>query len=357
MNVGGTEQIPSAQDYDRGYRRAGVMAKNDNQKLKLLYLAKIFMEDTDEEHGITMSQLIKKLDDYGVSAERKALYLDITALENFGMDICTDKIGKVHSYRLVSRQFELAELKLLVDSVQSSKFISEKKSNALIKKLESLTSHFEADQLQRQVLISGRVKSMNESTYYNVDDIHKAISQDRQIRFLYVNWTVDKEQVPRRDGKLYQVSPWHLRWDDEYYYLIGYNSETCDIRHYRVDKMKSISITDLPRDGREELKSFNPADYSKKLFGMYSGEIFHVTIRSVNSLVGVLIDRFGKDIPIIKADDDHFDAIVEAAISPQFLGWIASLGPGIRITGPEQVERAMKEFVKELWNNYCGDGS
>ena len=328
------------------------MAKNDTQKLKLLYLAKIFFEDTDEEHGLTMPQIIKKLDAYGVSAERKALYQDIDALRDFEMDICTDKNGKVYTYRLVSRQFELAELKLLVDSVQSSKFISEKKSHALITKLESLTSHYEADQLQRQVLIAGRVKSMNESTYYNVDDIHNAISKDRQICFHYVNWTVDKEQVPRRDGKLYQVSPWHLRWDDEYYYLIGYNSETRDIRHYRVDKMKNISITDLPRDGQEELKSFNPADYSKKLFGMYSGETFHVSLRCVNSMVGVLIDRFGKDIPIIKVDDDHFDAIVEAAISPQFFGWIASLGTGVRIIGPEQVENAMKEFAKSLWKNY-----
>ena len=333
------------------------MAKKDNQKLKLLYLAKIFFEDTDEDHGLTMSQIIKKLDDCGVSAERKALYHDFDALRDFGMDIHVDKDGKIYSYHLVSRQFELPELKLLVDSVQSSKFISEKKSAALIKKLESLTSCYEADQLQRQVLIAGRVKSMNESTYYSVDEIHNAISKDRQIRFRYVNWTVDKEETPRRNGKWYQVSPWHLRWDDEYYYLIGYNSETCDIRHYRVDKMKSISITEFPRDGREELKSFNPADYTRKLFGMYSGENFHVTIRGINSMVGVLIDRFGKDIPVLKVDDDHFDAIVEAAISPQFFGWIASLGPGIRIIGPAQVEEAMKDFAESLWNNYCNNKS
>jgi len=328
------------------------MPKSDNQKLKLLYLAKIFFEETDEEHALSLQQIIKRLDDCGIRAERKALYQDFEALRDFGMDIYSEKEGKLHTYRLVSRQFELAELKLLVDSVQSAKFISEKKSNDLIKKIESLTSHYEADQLQRQVLITGRVKSMNESTYYSVDDIHNAISKDRQIRFRYVNWTVEKEQVPRRDGKLYQVSPWHLRWDDEYYYLIGYNSETHDIRHYRVDKMKNIVITDLPRDGREELKSFNPANYSKKLFGMYSGKTYHVTIRSINSMVGVLIDRFGKDIPILKVDDTHFDAIVEAAISPQFFGWIASLGPAVRIKGPEPVISAMKDFVQELHNTY-----
>lgn len=328
------------------------MAKSDNQRLKLLYLAKIFFEETDEDHALSMQQIIKKLDDCGIKAERKALYQDFDALRDYGMDICAEKEGKVHTYHLVSREFELAELKLLVDSVQSSKFISERKSTELIKKLESLTSHYEADQLQRQVLIAGRVKSMNESMYYNVDDIHNAISKDRQICFYYVNWTIEKEQVPRRNGKRYQVSPWHLRWDDEYYYLIGYNSETHDIRHYRVDKMKDISITELPRDGREELKSFNPADYTKKLFGMYSGETFHVTIRGVNSMVGVILDRFGKDIPILKVDDDHFNAIVEAAISPQFFGWIASLGPDVRITGPEKVVNAMKDFAQALWGNY-----
>ena len=259
------------------------MAKGDNQKLKLLYLAKIFSEETDEDHGLTMPQIIRQLEGYGVSAERKTLYQDFEALKDFGMDIISCQDGRTYTYHLVSREFELAELKLLVDCVQSSKFISEKKSNTLIRKLEQLTSRYEAEQLQRQVLISGRVKSMNESSYYTVDDIHNAISLDRQIRFRYVNWTVDKVESLRRDGKWYQVSPWHLRWDDEYYYLIAFNSETGDIRHYRVDKMKNVTITDLPRDGKEQLRSFNPADYSRKLFGMYSGETRHVTIRGENS--------------------------------------------------------------------------
>ena len=328
------------------------MAKSDNQKLKLLYLAKIFSEETDEDHGLTMPQIIQKLATYGIKAERKTLYQDFDALRDFGMEILQNQDGRTYTYHLVSRQFELVELKLLVDSVQSSKFISEKKSNDLIKKLESLVSRYQASQLQRQVILAGRVKTMNESTYYSVDDIHNAINNDRQIRFRYVNWTVDKEEKLRRDGKLYQVSPWHLRWDDEYYYLIAFNSETCDLRHYRVDKMKNITITDLPRDGKEQLKFFNPADYSKKLFGMYSGEIRHVTLRGENSMIGVLIDRFGKDIPVLKVDDEHFDAAVEAAISPQFFGWIASLGSGIQITGPKEVKESMQEFAMKLHEIY-----
>ena len=331
------------------------MKKADSQKLKLLYLSKILFEETDEEHGITMPQIIHALDGYGIQADRKTLYTDINELKTFGMDIVSNKEGRSFTYRLVSRDFELAELKLLVDSVQSSKFISEKKSRELIKKLEALASNHEASQLHRQVLLTGRVKSMNESIYYRVDDIHNAINLDRQIRFRYVNWTVDKEQKVRRNGELYCVSPWHLRWDDEYYYLIGYDSASSSIRHYRVDKMKNITVTDIPRDGKAQFSKFNPADYSKKLFGMFSGESCHVTLRGENSMVGVIIDRFGKDIPVIKVDEEHFDAVVEAAISPQFFGWIASLGSRIRITKPDSVKRSMQDFARELWNMYKDD--
>ena len=328
------------------------MKKSDSQKLKLMYLAKILFEETDEEHGLTMSQIIHALDGYGIQTQRKTLYMDFDELRNFGMDIICRQEGKAYTYHLVSRDFELAELKLLVDSVQSSKFISEKKSRELIKKLENLASRYDAAQLSRQVILTGRIKSMNESTYYSVDEIHNAINKDRQIKFLYVNWTVDKEEKLRRDGKWYCVSPWHLRWDDEYYYLIAYDPEAAGIRHYRVDKMKNITITDTPRTGKNELMKFNPANYSKKLFGMYSGEICHVNIRGENTMVGVLIDRFGKDIPIIKVDEDHFETVVEAAISPQFFGWIASLGSGIHIIGPENVRDGMKNFANELWSIY-----
>ena len=329
------------------------MAKGTNQKLKLLYLAKIFFEETDEDHGLTISQLARKLSALDIGAERKTLYTDLETLRDFGMDIIGQQNGRSVTYHLVSRDFELAELKLLVDSVQSSKFISEKKSQALIKKLENLTSCYEAGQLQRQVLISGRVKSMNESTYYAVDDIHNAINQNRQIRFKYFNWNVNKEEELRREGSWYQVSPWHLRWDDEYYYLIAYDAKTDSIRHYRVDKMKTISITDEPRNGQQQLKDFNPAAYSGKLFGMYSGNEVHVTLRGINSMVGVLIDRFGKDVPIHKLDAEHFETSVEVAVSPQFLGWIASLNPNIYIAGPASVKEEMTHFVKQLVQIYC----
>lgn len=328
------------------------MAKGSNQKLKLLYLAKIFTEETDENHGLTISQIVSRLAAYDISAERKTLYADLEELQNFGMDIISQQNGRSYTYHLVSREFELAELKLLVDSVQSSKFISEKKSNVLIKKLESLASRYDAGQLHRQVLIAGRVKSMNESTYYTVDDIYNAINQDRQIRFQYVNWSVDKQEVLRRNGKWYLISPFHLRWDDEYYYLIGYDSQTDSIRHYRVDKMKNISILDTPREGKPLLRDFDPAAYSRKLFGMYSGDAVQVTLEGENSMVGVVIDRFGKDIPLRKLDEEHFVAHVEAAVSPQFFGWILSLNPGLKITAPESVLEQLRAYIKQLNDTY-----
>lgn len=328
------------------------MARSSNQKAKLLYIAKIFSEQTDETHGLTMPELISRLNDVGISADRKTIYTDLEELRHFGMDILAQQEGGIWRYCLVSREFELAELKLLVDSVQSSRFITEKKSRSLIKKLESLVSVYDARQLQRQVLIAGRVKTMNESIYYNVDKLHTALSQGRQIRFKYFQWNVDKQEALRRGGAWYCVSPWHLRWDDENYYLIAYDAAFGQLRHYRVDKMKNIVITDEPREGEEVLKNFDPTIYTNRLFGMYGGETARVTLEGENAKVGLVIDRFGKNVPILRQDAEHFAAHVEVAVSPQFLGWIASLGGALRITAPESVVQSMRELVKTLSAQY-----
>lgn len=329
------------------------MAKGVNQKQKMLYLAKIFLEETDEEHGLTLAEISEKLGAYGVTGDRKTLYQDFEELRRFGLDILASKEGTATSYRLVSRTFELPELKLLVDSVQSSKFITEKKSEALIHKLESLVSVYEAGQLQRQVLTAGRVKSMNESIYYSVDTLHAAIHQGRQIRFQYVQWNVKKEPEFRHDGALYDIGPWYLWWDQEYYYLIGYDGQAGGIRHYRVDKMRNIEITDRPRRGSRAMKNFDPAAYTRSLFGMYSGTILHVTLEGANEMVGVLLDRFGMDIPITPLNAYRFRAVVEVAVSPQFYGWVASLGGDIVVRGPSPVVREMQEFSKRLARQYA----
>ena len=224
------------------------MAKGRNQKLKLLYLTKIFMEKTDESHALTLAEITSLLNGYEVTADRKTLYLDFEELKHYGLDIISEQRSKTVVYYLASRDFELAELKLLVDSVQSSKFITEKKSNSLIKKLESLVSEHESKQLHRQVITSGRVKTMNESILINVDSIHSAINNNRQISFQYFQWTPDKQRELRHDGQRYTISPWHLVWDNENYYMIGYDSDSEMIKHFRVDKMLRISSGNEKRE-------------------------------------------------------------------------------------------------------------
>lgn len=328
------------------------MAKSTNQKLKLLYLAKIFFEETDESHGLTMAELISRLKEADISADRKTIYLDLDELRQFGLDILSYPDGKTTRYHLASREFELAELKLLVDSVQSSKFITEKKSRSLIKKLESLVSVYDAKQLHRQVLIAGRVKTMNESIYYNVDKLHTAISQNVQIRFKYFQWNVEKQEEFRHGGAWYCVSPWHLRWDDENYYLIAYDAAAGQLRHYRVDKMKSICLTDTPREGEAELKSVDPAAYTARLFGMYGGAPTRVTLEGENRMAGIVIDRFGKDVPMLRKDDEHFYAHVDVAVSPPFLGWIAGMDGALKITAPESVVQSMQALAQKLCKQY-----
>ena len=328
------------------------MAKGENQKLKMLYLVKILSEETDDEHSLTTQDIITKLAKYDVNAERKALYRDFEELKAFGLDIISEQIGRNVYYHLGHRDFELPELKLLVDSVQSAKFITEKKSKDLIKKLEALVSKYEAKHLQRQVVISGRVKTMNESVYYNVDAIHEAISSDKQIRFQYFQWTVKKKMELRKDGAWYVLSPWGLMWDDEYYYMLAYDAEDEMIKHYRVDKMLNIDIVDCKREGQKAFKSFDMPRYSKSLFGMFSGEQTSVTLEGTNDMAGVLIDRSGKDIILHPIDEEHFSAIVEVAISKQFLGWVIALGENIKITAPKAVVEQMQEEAKRLYRQY-----
>jgi predicted DNA-binding transcriptional regulator YafY len=327
------------------------MAGN-KQKLKLLYLIKIFTEDTDDQHALTLPQIAEKLDAYGVSAERKTLYQDFELLRDFGFDIIGQQARRNFYYHMGNRRFELPELKLLVDSVQSAKFITDKKSNALIKKLEGMVSKYEARKLQRQVIISGRIKAMNESIYYNVDKLHEAIGTDRQIRFKYFRWNINKEMELRKDGAWYQVSPWALMWDDENYYLVGYDAEDGKIKHYRVDKMWRISVADRKREGKEQFKAFNMPRYTKSLFGMFGGEEVKVTLEAENGMVGILLDRFGKDIPVKPVDADHFRTSVVVAVSSQFLGWIMALGDGVKIIGPDKVVTRMKEEIRLISQMY-----
>ena len=323
-----------------------------NQKLKILYLAQILLENTDEDHDITLQEIIDKLSANNVTAERKSLYDDIVQLDDFGIKIKKTQYGKTFHYQVVNRNFEIAELKLLADSVASAKFITEKKSNELIKKIEHLASKHEASKLQRQVYVAGRVKSMNNDIMENVDAIHNAIFQNLMISFQYFQWNIKKQPELRRGGDRYVISPWGLSWDDENYYLVGYDSEADKIKHYRVDKMLHIKIEKTRREGRYKFKEIDMAAYAKKMFNMFDGEEQDVEILCTNNLAGVMIDRFGKDVSMYKVDEEHFKVRAKVAASSHFIHWIMALGAGAQIIGPESLVEEVKAEIKRLTEQY-----
>ncbi len=332
------------------------MPRSSNQKLKLLYLAKIFLENTDAAHAMTLKELGEALAAYEISAERKSLYDDIELLRVYGLEICVLRDRHVRYYA-GSHTFELAELKLLVDAVQSSKFITEKKSAALIRKLEGLTSRYEAAQLHRQVTVSNRLKASNEEIFCNVDMIHRAISENCKIGFRYFEWSAEKKRVLRRNGDFYRISPWALVWDDENYYMLGYDSEMRGIKHYRVDKMLELFMERLPREGKKEFEELDMTAYTRQAFGMYGGELCNVRLSCESGLAGVVIDRFGTDI-VIANHGERFEFTVKVMISPTFYSWLLGFGGGIKVVSPDFVRDRAVEIAREVIEAYSdGNGS
>lgn len=328
------------------------MPRGSNQKFKFTYLTKIMTEKTDDEHSLTMPQILDELKKYEVSAERKSIYEDFKDMERFGIDIIKEQKGRETFYHIAGREFELAEVKLLIDAVQSAKFITQKKSKLLISKVKKFVSEYQAKQLQRQIVINDRVKTMNESVYYNVDDIHTAINQNRKIKFKYYKWNIDKKLVERHGGIYFVVSPWALLWDDENYYMIAFDDWDNKIKHYRVDKMMYIEVGKDERAGKEEFKNFDMAKYSKATFGMYHGDKTKVCIKFTNHMCGVFIDRFGKDTIFRKTDENHSELVVDINVSPQFFGWIFSLGNDVEIVSPKEVVNELREYTKKFMLKY-----
>lgn len=324
------------------------MARSSYQKLKPLYIMNYLLQNSDEEHPVTIKQIVEYLGAQGISAERKSIYDDIEALRFYGLDIIHVDAGRFQGYYVAQRNFELPELKLLVDSVQSSKFITHKKTMTLIRKIEKLASIHEAQLLQRQVYVKNRIKTMNESIYYNVDAIHDGISQNRKIQFKYFEYTVEKTRHYRKDGAFYVVSPYALTWDDENYYMVAFDSEAGIIKHYRVDKMTDISTLEEHRDGRDAFEALDMAVYARKVFGMFSGEDVTVRLRFEKHLVGAVLDRLGQDVMIVRDGDDHFTVSAEVVVSPQFFAWVCGFGTAAQIIGTEHVVRKMADHVKGI---------
>lgn len=328
------------------------MPRNSRQKLKLLYLKDYLLANTDENHAVTVSDMKNYLESCGIPAERKSLYDDIDTLRESGLDIVSEKRDRNVWYHVVSREFELSELKLLVDAVLGSRFITERKSAELIRKLESLCSRFDAYALDRQLTVAGRIKSMNESIYYNVDKIHTAIRDNTRITFRYFDYNVRKERVYRHGGALYEVSPFALCWDDENYYLVAYDAAHGEIRHYRVDKMSELEETDKCREGEAAFEKVDVSAYSRKVFSMFGGESVRVRLEFADTLAGVVLDRFGKDVFLTPAEDGTFSFETEIVVSPQFYGWLFSFGKDARILRPQSVRDGFAEYLKQTAELY-----
>jgi predicted DNA-binding transcriptional regulator YafY len=326
------------------------MANMPNQKLKQLYIMKILMEQTDEEHPMSVKELISQLEMLGITAERKSLYADIERLAEFGINVVSRKTNTVR-YFIGDRQFELAELKLMVDAVQSSHFISARKSAALIRKIASLSSVHQAKQLNLHVIVEGQPKTVNENVYYNVDAIHAAISDNKQIKFKYFFYNAKKRRIYRRNGEFYIQTPIALCWKDDSYYLIAYSSKYEGFAHYRVDRMNSVSVLDEPRENIGKGK-FNVAEYTKKIFGMYIGELVRATLSFAPALMNVVLDRFGRDVVIIEEPNGWVTFSAEVTESPVFLGWFLQFGKQAKIKAPERLIESMKTLIADASMNY-----
>ena len=326
------------------------MPKSSGQKLKLLYLRDFLLRETDEKHSATVRQMIAHLENCGISAERKSLYDDLAALgpDGYGMDIVSDN----GNYSLASRDFELQEVKLLVDMVQSSNFITRRKTAQLIAKLEGLCSRHEARLLSRQVYVRNRVKAMNESVYINVDKISEAIADDRLLRFQYFQYNTRKQKELRHGGRLHEVSPFALIWVDQNYYLLAYSAEAGAMRHYRVDRMTGITSAEGPRRGKEVFAATDMSTYTTKVFNMFTGEEKRVRLRCDASLADPVIDRFGEDVSMIPEGDDAFTVTVDVVVSPQFYAWLTPFGTWVEILDPPEVREGFRRQLQALLKLY-----
>ena len=324
------------------------MAKSENQKIKILYILDYLQKNSHQDHPVRASELMEMLERHNILCDRKTIYSDISVLQDFGIDILR-VTGRNGGYYIASRNFQLPELKLLIDAVQSSRFLTEKKSRELIEKLCAQCNEQDARLVRRDVYVSGRVKSMNETIYYNVDAIQEAIAQNRQIGFRYFDWGIDGKRVYRQ--KSYTASPYGLCQDNENCYLLAL-SPRHGITSYRVARMSDITLTGEKRVPCPELTGKKLTDYANRLFGMYSGDTVAVKLRFHRDLSNVVIDRFGKDTMLIPDGDDHFVFTVQVAVSPLFLSWVIGFGSKAQILYPQSVIDECRALCKEVLGQY-----
>lgn len=327
---------------------------SDSKKLALIYLQQLFLERTDENHYVSMKDIISYLEEKDVFLERRTVYTCIRQLEYAGMEIEGVQLKDTYGYHLRKRLFDTSELKFLIDSVSGSKFLTERKSKELTDKIKTLGSVHQYYDLDRKVMPTKRIKSMNDKVFSNLDFIYKAIQSNSQITFQYMKWTTKKTLENMKSGRLFCVSPFAISLNDDNYYLIAYDETECILKHYRIDKMTSIKLTMEERNGKDRFKSFDIIDYSKKTFGMFAGEEKTISIEASNNLVGVFVDRFGKEIHIRPSltNPNTFVARFTVNVSPQFYGWLFGLGKGVKITSPESAKEEFQKTITDILSNY-----
>ena len=328
------------------------MPRKDNQRKKLLILRDILLRNTDERHGMTRKEIETELGRYDIEVSRQTFAEDLELLREFGVEIMSDRKGSTTVYYVGEREFTLPELKLLIDSIQASRFITEKKAMELIRKMERLCSKHEAAELQRGAVIVDRIKNMNESIYYNVDAVHAAISRNSKIRFKYFSYNVNAEREYHYNGKIYDESPYALVCSDDNYYMLAYSAERNIIKNYRVDKLADVQITGEPREGREVFEQYDLKRFSRHSFGMFSGKEVKVTMRFSHRFANAVVDRFGKDVFMKPVDEKWIEVVAPVVVSPMFFRWLYGLGAEAYIVGPQEVREAMKNHLLEVSKLY-----
>ena len=313
------------------------------KNLRALYLAKILYEQTDEDHPLTTNQLIEALkNEFGISAHRVTIYEDMGQLRSFGFDIYTVK-SKQNKYYLAARLFDLPELKLLIYAVESSKFITAKKSKELVEKIGQLASRNKADELRRFLYAEGRIKPENEKIYYIVDAIHAAINAGKKIAFPYFQYNGKKQKRLRNGGNEYVCSPWMLVWNGDYYYLLSHTDKH-GVTPFRVDRI-AVPPRILDEDAVPQPEDFDISRINT-MFGMFIGEPQRVTLVCENSVMDHIIDRFGEDVETEPLDSKSFLADVNVAVSKPFFGWVFGFEGKVKIKGPAKVKREYEKMLQ-----------
>lgn len=314
--------------------------KNEAQH-RIIMLYCFLHEKTDEHHSVTAADILRFWKDHGIQAGRKSVYSDIDLLMNIGADIICIKSTQ-NRYFMGARLFELPELKLLVDAVESSHFTTSKKSTDLIKKLGKLTSEHQAEVLGRHIYMAGTVKPDNETVYYGVDCIQTAIQRRRKISFQYYEYTPQKEKVFKHDGYQYIFSPYALIWNRDFYYMVGWSDKHEKVAQFRVDRMANVELLE---EAAVQNGDFDPAEYVREVFGMYGGDARTVELLCENSVMRSVVDRFGEGVCTETVDADHFKATVEAAPTPPFFAWVFTFCGKIQIVSPEDVRSELRRMA------------